>query len=559
MHIDLIWITREFDSFPHWPHGRVYLAPPTAAGVQACVRLVLDDTTEGHCLFWDAALGLPDMERLRAAATLPGDGWHAGLRLGLGGQPRLLDVVDPVWPLNRDPRPDQTATSWRLSLRCCLVKTAVLAQLGGPDPAFDTLSGASLELGHRWIRQGAFLTHVPALLADAAPAAGPAPSLADAFRLVHGRYGRIWSAWALGRAVVTGTPARAALAAWRTARQYRPAHGRGCYRSSDAGAGASPQLQRVSVLIPTLDRYLYLFRVLEQLRAQTVRPWEIIVVDQTEAARRDPSWPQRFADLPLRTLWRDVAGQSSARNAGLRHATGDAVLFLDDDDEIGADLVEQHLDCLNRSGMDASCGVAEEAGSGPLPHEFTIRRAADVFPTNNTLLRRTALHASGLFDLAFEHGPRADADLGMRLTLSGARLLLNPAARVMHLHAPRGGLRSHKARAVTRGGSRRTIARRHLLSTTEAYFWLRYFTPRQVAEARLIRSVASLRGEGGSAQRLLRAAVMLLRLPGTYRENGRRLDHGRALLSTFPAIPSLPDGALEDHPATPDRETLPCI
>lgn len=540
MNIDLIWLSSDFASFPHWPHGQVYVARPTAVDTHAAVRHVQNAATADYCLFWDAALGVPDIRRLHAAAALPGDGWHAGLKLGLAGQPDLLDTVDPVWSLNRDPRPDQTAMSWRLSLRACLVKTAVLAQLGGPDPAFDTLSGASLELGHRWIRQGAFLTHVPGLIRQEMPAPSSPPTLADGLRFVHGRYGRMWSAWAGWRAMASGEPLRAALSAYRTVRRYRPAHGRGRYQPDDTRSDAPP-VHTVSVLIPTLDRYPHLFKVLAQLARQTIRPWEIIVIDQTAAERRDTSWPERFADLPLKVLWRDVAGQCSSRNAGLAVATGDAILFLDDDDEIDDDLIAIHRDCLNRTGMSASCGVADEVGAGPLPPAFTFRRAADVFPTNNTLLRRSALRGSGLFDLAFDHGPRADADLGLRLRQSGATLLLNPAARVLHLHAPRGGLRAHKARKVTRGGSRRTIWERHLLSATEAYLWLRYFTPRQVAEAHLIRSVSSLRGDGSRVQRLLRTAVMLLRLPGTYRENGRRLANGRELLTTYPDIPQLPD------------------
>ena len=43
---------------------------------------------------------------------------------------------------------------------------------------------------------------------------------------------------------------------------------------------------RVSVLIPTLERYPYLRTLLDQLRSQTVRPYEIIVVDQTSAAEQ---------------------------------------------------------------------------------------------------------------------------------------------------------------------------------------------------------------------------------------------------------------------------------
>lgn len=86
-----------------------------------------------------------------------------------------------------------------------------------------------------------------------------------------------------------------------------------------------------------------------------------------------------------------------------------------------------------------------------------------MFPTNNSLLRLESLRRSGLFDLAYEKGERANHDLGMRLYLSGAKLLLNPAAAVVHLRAPRGGLRQHKARVVTRSSSRSSVWQRQFL------------------------------------------------------------------------------------------------
>ena len=80
-------------------------------------------------------------------------------------------------------------------------------------------------------------------------------------------------------------------------------------------ARPSSLLPTVTVLIPTLDRYPHLFVLLDHLRAQSVPPLEIIVVDQTAAEERDTTWPARFADLPLRVIQRDTAGQCSSRNA----------------------------------------------------------------------------------------------------------------------------------------------------------------------------------------------------------------------------------------------------
>jgi GT2 family glycosyltransferase len=539
MRIDLIWIEDAAGEPPAWPCGRVWAAGASPAAVATAVAALLAQEPAPLCLFWGASCGAPDAAGAQRLAQTPGDVWHAGLRLGTAGRPALIDFVAPTWPLNRDPDPDLTATSWRLSLRACLVRTQVLQRLGGPAPQGDTLAGAALELGRRWIGYGALCTHAPALAPDTAVAEAD-PTLADAFWFVRARHGRLWAAWALWRALANGYPRRATLRAFgQAARRARPATPVPLRTAEEVGSGMAGENTAVSVLIPTLERYPTLFDLLEQLRAQSAPPLEIIVVDQTPPERRQADWPAQFPDLPLRVIWRAQAGQCSARNAGLRAARGEAILFLDDDDRIPPDLIATHLACLTAYNVDASCGVAEEAGAGPLPADFTYPRASDVFPTNNTLLRRAALADSGLFDLAYETGSRADGDLGMRLTLSGRRLMLNPAARVLHLHAPRGGLRAHQARAVTRAGSRASLRQRDLLAPTEGYLWSRYFTPRQVHEALLIRTVATLRGSGGRVQRWGRLARMLAWLPDSWRQNQARLRAGQALLAQHPTIPPL--------------------
>ena len=71
----------------------------------------------------------------------------------------------------------------------------------------------------------------------------------------------------------------------------------------------------MTVLIPTIDRYPYLEVLLENLRTQTVRPVEIIVVDQTRPERRRTDLADRFTDLPLRIIYQ-VPGR---RRRGRQH------------------------------------------------------------------------------------------------------------------------------------------------------------------------------------------------------------------------------------------------
>ena len=224
---------------------------------------------------------------------------------------------------------------------------------------------------------------------------------------------------------------------------------------------------------------------------------------------------------------------------GLQIARGEYVLFLDDDDEVEPDLIERHLRHITETEVQVSCGVAHEAGAGPLPEEFTFRRVSDVFPTNNCLIRHNVLRKSGLFDLAYERGQRADGDLGMRVYLSGALMALSPDISVFHHHAPLGGLRAHKARVITYASSRQLVSHRHLPSVSEIYLAERFFSPRQVREMLWQRAFATLSLRGPLWKRSVKTVLGIALMPHTILQIRRRHREARHMLNEFPQIPPL--------------------
>ncbi len=540
--VDLVWLGPAEDA-PPWPRGSVSLAGSSPGSVaEALDRLLASDKASPWILFWaPSAGGVPELDVLDRLPERPGDVFHAGLALGTGGLPGLIDFVTPTWMLNRDPDATIEAASWRLSLAACLVRTDALRQVGGLRGEFLSMTASGLELGHRLISRGAFVRHVPSLLGSSAPSPSRPVALPveDELRFVVLRFGRRWARWALTRAVLTGTVGAAdAIAAARRLAHLQMLPSVPAYRRPASASASLPQ-GRVTVLIPTVDRYPYLLTLLEQLGRQTVPAHEVVVVDQTRRERRATDLEARFPDLPLRVITLDQAGQCSSRNAGLEAATGTYILFLDDDDEIPSDLIERHLRNLHRFRCEVSSGVAAEVGVGPLPESFTFIRTSDVFPTNNTLVARDVLVRSGLFDLAFDRGARADHDLGTRIYLSGAFMVMDPEISVVHHHAPQGGLRLHGARVVTYASSRTRLTHRALPGVTEIYLGRRYFSESQVQESLWIAVLGTFRIRGGWSRRLLKGLVSLALLPDTLWTLSTRGRAARRMMSSFPQIQAL--------------------
>jgi glycosyltransferase involved in cell wall biosynthesis len=92
---------------------------------------------------------------------------------------------------------------------------------------------------------------------------------------------------------------------------------------------------KISVVIATYRRAASLGRTLDTIVSQRYRPEEVIIVDQSPVAERNGvvAVVNRAAQagLNVRAIWSDNPSSTQARNLGLTAATGDWVVFSDDD------------------------------------------------------------------------------------------------------------------------------------------------------------------------------------------------------------------------------------
>ena len=161
----------------------------------------------------------------------------------------------------------------------------------------------------------------------------------------------------------------------------------------------------VSVVIPVLNGARWLACQLEALSRDDAQPFETVIADNgstddTVAIARsfDRKMPLRVIDASERP------GQSFARNLGARAASGDLLLFLDNDDEIGPGYVAAMVSALSGAEFVAARiddhklndGWCRKARTVPLIHE--LRRSPRPWAPGGALgVRRTTFERLGGF------------------------------------------------------------------------------------------------------------------------------------------------------------------
>ncbi len=326
--------------------------------------------------------------------------------------------------------------------------------VGGLDLAYHTTHASLLDLAYRLLLAGARVAHMPHLIRAAPPRAKSTTiPLSDeiVFSLRHfgfkaGLYSLAW------RGVIerdSQIPVAALDAVRRTqtvAPPIRPSiSDQRAFRL--VGSSRTQAVGSVSAIVPTYRRPEYLRRTLNALLQQSHPLDEVIVVDQTPVEERDSSYWGMLGGSRVRWFHLSRPGQCTARNLGIREATGNWCLFVDDDEEPWPDMLERHVDGVERSGASVSTGLCLAPWKQPqdVPERLRHHQIANVLATGNALIRRDALLELDGLDPIFDTGPGADHDLGVRLYLAGHEIVYNPLAIITHHKAPEGGLRAHGA------------------------------------------------------------------------------------------------------------------
>ncbi|NDJ25733.1 glycosyltransferase [Nostoc sp. B(2019)] len=107
-------------------------------------------------------------------------------------------------------------------------------------------------------------------------------------------------------------------------------------------------MKKVSVIIPVYKVEKYIAATVQSVLAQTYTNFQLLLIDDG-SPDRSIEICQQFTDSRIQIIRQSNLGVAAARNAGIRHATGEYLAFLDADDLWLPEKLAKHVKHLDSS------------------------------------------------------------------------------------------------------------------------------------------------------------------------------------------------------------------
>jgi len=261
---------------------------------------------------------------------------------------------------------------------------------------------------------------------------------------------------------------------------------------------------KVSIIIPTYKRDEMLCKTLSNIVSFERQYHELIIVDQTK--EHDPQTRQYLDNLisggRIKYIYEDYPNLPNARNVGIEKASGDIVLFFDDDIEINENTIPSHISGFSEQNIGCVTGKVtiqntNQTGNRVLENGGSIKKLIKSFlfiflrkkaayvgrlgvlsnfsgdkslPSDtcigcNMSFRREVFIKCGLFDVKFSgNAVREDTDMSVRLRRNGYKIAYIPQAAVVHFMDNSGGTRTEASETYW-----------HTIFRNQCYFYLKNF------------------------------------------------------------------------------------
>ena len=183
-------------------------------------------------------------------------------------------------------------------------------------------------------------------------------------------------------------------------------------------------MNKVSIIIPTYNRFSFLTEAIESIFLQTYTDYELIIVD--DGSTDETSQIKEIYPGQLKYIFQKNRGASAARNRGIRESNGKYICFLDSDDLWKKNKLEVQVEKMERE-TEFSISYTDEvwirSGVRVNPRDKHKKYSGMIYDKclplciispSSVMIKREILDRTGLFD---ENLPVCeDYDLWLRIS-----------------------------------------------------------------------------------------------------------------------------------------------
>jgi glycosyltransferase involved in cell wall biosynthesis len=121
----------------------------------------------------------------------------------------------------------------------------------------------------------------------------------------------------------------------------------------------------ISIIIPVYNRASLVKETVQSIYRQTYTDWELLLIDDGSTDNSlEVCQEMAVSDDKVHVFHKENGGLSSARNFGMQMANGDYISFIDSDDEISPNFLENLLLEIEKNDCDiVFCGLLRDMGN----------------------------------------------------------------------------------------------------------------------------------------------------------------------------------------------------
>lgn len=202
---------------------------------------------------------------------------------------------------------------------------------------------------------------------------------------------------------------------------------------------------KATIQLCTYNRAALLERVLDACFEQNADSYEVVLVNDgsTDDTPAVIERAKQRATCPFTVVDQPNSGLARGRNAGIAHAGGERIIFIDDDVLPLPNFVQEHLRSHAGHPLAIVRGGAinvESFDELPPPVWSIGNYSGNYFWTTNVSVPLATIRAIGGFNEDFAEYGWEDIDVGLRLRFAGVKAVFNKRALVYHYKPrPRSG------------------------------------------------------------------------------------------------------------------------